>query len=204
MDELVSVRRRGRAASSDMGWLYGTTIDGRQGWFPSGAVEPVCREVVQAFDGAEKAGYLKLSPGERLIVLYRGSYATQDSEWAYGSTVDRRRSGWFPTRVASEGTRQVWIWHRRARVDEEGPDASRLRLAPAGELMVGGSCKSALLGGARVQVQRYEGAWALVCVPLNAQYPGWVRGWVSISHLHAKDPGPAGAAASRPTRAPPT
>ena len=136
-----------------------------------------------------------------MIVLYRGSYATQDSEWAYGSTVDRRRSGWFPTRVASEGTRQVWLWHRRARVDEEGPDASRLRLAPAGELMV---CNSALLGGARVQVERYEGAWALVCVPLDTQYPGWVRGWVSISHLHAKDPGPAGAAASRPTRAPPT
>ena len=57
LGERVSVRRRGRAAWHDKGWLYGTTIDGRQGWFPSGAVEAVCREVVQAFDGAEKAGY---------------------------------------------------------------------------------------------------------------------------------------------------
>ena len=47
LGERVSVRHRGRAASSDKGWLYGTTIDGRQGWFPSGAVAPVCREVAQ-------------------------------------------------------------------------------------------------------------------------------------------------------------
>ena len=32
---------------------------------------------------------------------------------------------------------------------------------------------------------------------------GETHGWIKISHLHAKDPGPAGAA-SRPTRAPPT
>ena len=201
LGERVSVRHIG--LGDDQGFSYGTTMDSRQGWFPSGAVETVCREAVLAFDGDEQAGYLKLARGDRVSVRYRGTEDTQDSEWSYGSTVDRRRFGWFPYRVESEHTDQVWLWHRRVDNDATGRDATLLRLAPDGELMVGGSCDGTLLGGDRVQLQRCEGEegeWALVRLPPDR---GETRGWIQISHLHAEDPGPAGAA-SRPTRAPPT
>ena len=156
---------------------------------------------MQAFDGAEKAGYLKLALGDRVSVRYRGpDEDTQNSEWSFGSTVDRRRFGWFPSSVESAHTSQVWLRHRRVGADETGRDATLLRLAPDGELMVGGSCDGTLLGGERVQLQRCEGEWALVRVP---PHRGETHGWIKISHLHAKDPGPAGAA-SRAKRAPPT
>ena len=176
-------------------------MDSRQGWFPSGAVETVCREAVLAFDGDEQAGYLKLALGDRVSVRYRGpAEDTQNSEWSFGSTVDTRRFGWFPSSVESAHTSQVWLRHRRVGADETGRDATLLRLAPDGEWMAGGSCDGTLLGGDLVQLQRCEGEWALVRVP---PHRGETHGWIKISHLHAKDPGPAGAA-SRPTRAPPT
>ena len=158
-------------------------------------------EAVLAFDGDEQAGYLKLALGDRVSVRYRGpAEDTQNSEWSFGSTVDRRRFGWFPSSVESAHTSQVWLRHRRVGADETGRDATLLRLAPDGERMVGGSCDGTLLGGDLVQLQRCEGEWALVSLPLHR---GETESWIKISHLHAKDPGPAGAA-SRPTRAPPT
>ena len=184
LGERVSVRHTGLAATNDQGWSYGTTMDGRQGWFPSDAVETVCREAVLAFDGDEQAGYLKLALGDCVSVRYRGpAEDTQNSEWSFGSTVDRRRFGWFPSSVESAHTSQVWLRHRRVDADETGRDATLLRLAPDGELMVGGSCDGTLLGGDLVQLQRCEGEWALVRVP---PHRGETHGWIKISHLHAK------------------
>ena len=199
LGERVSVRRIG--LGDDQRYSYGETMDGRQGLFPSGAVETVCRKAVLPFDGDEQAGYLKLALGDRVSVRYRGpAEDTQNSEWSFGSTVDRRRSGWFPSSVESAHTSQVWLRHRRVGADETGRDATLLRLAPDGEWMVGGSCDGTLLGGDLVQLQRCEGEWALVRVP---PHRGETHGWIKISHLHAKDPGPAGVA-SRAKRASPT
>ena len=134
LGERVSVRRIG--LGDDQGYSYGETMDGRQGLFPSGAVETVCRKAVLAFDGDEQAGYLKLALGDRVSVRYRGpAEDTQNSEWSFGSTVDRRRFGWFPSSVESAHTSQVWLRHRRVGADETGRDATLLRLAPDGEWM---------------------------------------------------------------------
>ena len=136
-------------------------------------------------------GYLRLALGERVRVLYKGSGATGDKGWSFGATSDGLRQGWFPSSL--ERTDEVWLWHRRAGAGQ-GRTGTQLRVAPAGELMPT-EHYCTLVPGARIQVIRCEGAWALVHAPKNS-----CTGWIKMAHLHTYDPGPGAASESLPPR----
>jgi len=169
----------------DLGWIFAERLDcsegNAQGWLLGDAVRAMPQRVASRSAASKGDGYLSVSRGELLAVLYDGSAAQNDAEWLFVLTPANQR-GWLHRDVVSE---------------IKCPTKSRVFLfSEIGEVLLRAhpDCihkefpRPKLPHGLEVEFIKSSGEWRqIACRFLNEPYSGWIPAGNLKPHLDEID-----------------